>query len=165
VFDAGVACPNGQSPSAEIALFHLCPSGVAAFDNARQLKAEIMLLRLRHGPILRHQNLSERYHTQITELTATSTLTDAKYSIADSVGVRRLYQHYHRLVGWTVVPRLGGQHGVGVASISALCGYAENVRRSPGGVDWPTSALSASVLAICPDWSDVQRATYMIIPN
>jgi len=41
-------------------------------DNARQLAAEIMLLGLRHGPILRHQNFSERYHTQITELTATS---------------------------------------------------------------------------------------------
>ena len=43
-----------------------------------------MLLGLRHGPILRHRNLTERYHMQITELTVTSiqstrTLTCARY--------------------------------------------------------------------------------------
>jgi hypothetical protein len=63
-------------------------------DHARQLAAEIMLPGLRHGPILRRRNVSERYHTQITELTVTSiqatqTLTNAKYSIANSVGITR----------------------------------------------------------------------------
>jgi hypothetical protein len=35
------------------------------FDHARQLKAAIMLQGLRHDPILRGRNASERYHTQI----------------------------------------------------------------------------------------------------
>jgi hypothetical protein len=42
-------------------------------NHARQLKAEIMLLGLRHSPILRHRNASKRHHTHFTELTATST--------------------------------------------------------------------------------------------
>jgi hypothetical protein len=74
------------------ALLNACPA--RGLDHARQLEAEILLLRLRHSPILRHRNLSERYHTQITELTlasirATQTLTREKYSIADSVGITR----------------------------------------------------------------------------
>jgi len=52
-----------------------------------------MLLGLRHGPILRHRNLTERYHMQITELTVTSiqstrTLTCARYCNARGTGLR-----------------------------------------------------------------------------
>jgi hypothetical protein len=62
-------------------------------DYAGQLAAEIMLVRLRHMPILRQRNLSEGQSTQTIEWAATSirapTLTDAKYSIANSVTITR----------------------------------------------------------------------------
>ena len=46
----------------------LDPRPFLGLDHARQLEAEIMLLGLRHRPILRHRNLSERYHTQIARI-------------------------------------------------------------------------------------------------
>jgi hypothetical protein len=71
---------------------HLDPGPFLRLDDARQPEAEIMLLGLWHAPILRHRNLSERYHTQTTELTArsiraTQALTHANYSIANSAGI------------------------------------------------------------------------------
>ena len=64
-------------------------------NDACQVETEIMLLGLRHRPSLRQRTLSERYHTQSTELTLTSiqanqTLSDVKYS---SVGITSVLNH------------------------------------------------------------------------
>src|SRR5215471_6522823 len=64
-------------------LCHLNEHPSVKYLTLGQLEAKIMLLGLQHGPMLGHRNLRERYHTQTTELTATSiratqTLTDAK---------------------------------------------------------------------------------------
>jgi hypothetical protein len=61
-------------------------------------------------PILRQRILSERYHTQITELTlasarATHTLTDPKCSIANSVGITHVSLRTTQLVA-QLLPRL-----------------------------------------------------------
>jgi hypothetical protein len=49
--------------SSELVCAALNARSTLGLDNARQLEAEIVLPGLRHGPILRHRNLSERYHT------------------------------------------------------------------------------------------------------
>jgi hypothetical protein len=51
-----------HEPGSVLQSRQLDPRPFLRLDNARQLEAEIMLLGVRHGPILRH--LNERYHTQ-----------------------------------------------------------------------------------------------------
>src|SRR5215471_3982716 len=58
----GRMCPTNRAASSRVA--NSTPRPFVRLDNARQLEVEIMLLGLRHGPILRHRNSNERYHTQ-----------------------------------------------------------------------------------------------------
>src|SRR5215472_939936 len=58
-----------------------------------------------------------------------------------------------------MVPRCGGQHGLGLAGISALRRKAGNVHGPHSGVDLSASALSPRVAAVCPRL--VRRAAHV----
>jgi hypothetical protein len=62
-------------------------------------------------------------------------------SEAAAAEARRRYDREQELAGYKpAIARLSRR----------LCSNAGNVHRSPRGIDWPTSALSARVSALCP---------------
>ena len=124
-------------------------------DYARQLEAEIMLVGLRHMPILRRRILSERHHTQITELTAASMRTTQTPLVHASTITRALSTLPPR--GWSrssrrtlprthclsVHPRLGGCDGRNVPGkdiggshdrAPGLVSHESGLGRKPAGV-------------------------------